>query len=465
MRRYRYLCLIMLLAVLLVAAGGLAAGNPEEAQQRVTELEQVLKQLEENIKNREKRINEINAEMEAAQKRLQEAEQALAAAEEALTEKNLVFGERVRSAYMKGGLNYLEVILAADDFGDLISRIVYLSRILQRDAVIMAGLRDEYAAWQEKKTALQTEQKNLEEVQYRMEAERKNLLAEKEQVNKLLAAAKEELEEELKKVPQAERTPVYGVVIDNHASARPQHGLAQASVVYEYEVEGRITRFLALYADFPAKAGPVRSARLHNIQLGQENKICFVHAGGSYDNIDVLDKIDMKSVNALTSSSKAFYRDTKRKAPHNLYVNLRQLNLMSPSETVTLRPAYLDREGQKAASFSITYSNTYKVSFTYVEKEGYYFRYINGKQHKDADGTAIKARNIIVQYVPFYNDSRGRPTADLIGEGPIDYYCQGQKFRGSWRKESESSPTRFYYQDGQEIERVYGQTWIQLVRK
>jgi hypothetical protein len=100
-----------------------------------------------------------------------------------------------------------------------------------------------------------------------------------------------------------------------------------------------------------------------------------------------------------------------------------------------------------------------------VEKEGYYLRYINGKQHKDADGTAITARNIIVQYVPFYNDSRGRPTADLIGEGPIDYYCQGQKFRGAWRKESASSPTRFYYQDGREIERVYGQTWIQLVRK
>ncbi|HHX74811.1 MAG TPA: DUF3048 domain-containing protein [Firmicutes bacterium] len=466
MQRYRYLCFALLLAVLLVAAGGsLVAGSPEEAQEKVTELEQLVQKLEENIRNRETRIKELNAEMEASGKRLQDAETALAAAGEALSEKNLVFGERVRSAYMKGGLSYLEVILAAEDFGDLISRVVYLSRILSRDAVIVAGLREEYAAWQAQKTALQAEKKNLEELQYRLEAEHKNLLAEKKQVDNLLAAAKEELEEELKKVPQAERTPVYGVVIDNHAAARPQHGLAQASVVYEYEVEGRITRYLALFADFPAKVGPVRSARLHNIQLGQENKICFVHAGGSYDNIDVLAKLDMKSVNALASGSKAFYRDSRRKAPHNLYVNLQQLKLMSPSESVTLRPAYLDREGQKATSFDITYSNTYRIGFTYVEKEGYYYRYINGKQHKDADGTAITARNIIVQYVPFYNDSRGRPTADLVGEGTIEYYCQGQKFRGTWRKENESSPTRFYFQDGREIERVYGQTWIQLVRK
>jgi len=53
------------------------------------------------------------------------------------------------------------------------------------------------------------------------------------------------------------------VVIDNDILARPQAGLGRASLVYEAPVEGRMTRYLAI---FPADAdlsavGPVRSAR------------------------------------------------------------------------------------------------------------------------------------------------------------------------------------------------------------
>ena len=37
------------------------------------------------------------------------------------------------------------------------------------------------------------------------------------------------------------------VVINNHQAARPQSGLQQARLVYEFLVEGGITRFLAVY--------------------------------------------------------------------------------------------------------------------------------------------------------------------------------------------------------------------------
>jgi hypothetical protein len=104
------------------------------------------------------------------------------------------------------------------------------------------------------------------------------------------------------------------------------------------------------------------------------------------------------------------------------------------------------------------------VSYEYDEGQGAYRRHINGAVHRDGNGRTVMARNIIVQYVPHQNDSRGRPTPQIIGSGAIDYYVQGQLFRGTWRKDSAGGATRFYYQDGQEIERVYGQTWIQLVR-
>jgi hypothetical protein len=39
----------------------------------------------------------------------------------------------------------------------------------------------------------------------------------------------------------------FAFVIDNNIAARPAHGLSQAKLVYEVEVEGGITRYLALF--------------------------------------------------------------------------------------------------------------------------------------------------------------------------------------------------------------------------
>ncbi|NLM52805.1 MAG: DUF3048 domain-containing protein [Firmicutes bacterium] len=467
MKRKQFYSLLLVLVFLLACSlNGEVLANVEKVQKEVDELEQIVKSLEEAIKSRQRRISQLDADIKVSEKRLQEAEVKLAEAEAKLGEQNLLFGERVRSAYMKGGLSYLEVFFEAKNFGDVITRLVYLKRILKRDADIMAALRNEYNILQERKAELAAEKAKLADLRYQLEAERKNLQAEKQEQDKLLAAAKDKLKTEIARtVPQAEKLPVYGVVIDNFAAARPQHGLVQADLIYEYEVEGKITRYLALYSQFPTKVGPVRSARQHNMILALENDVRFIHAGGSTDNIKLLKELNVRHTDALTFRGKQFFRDTSRRAPHNLYVNLKELKLEQPSPNVVVRPAYISREGQKKSSFSIDYGNNYTVSYKYVENEGVYHRYINNKQHFDANGKPIKARNIIVQYVPFYNDARGRPTAELVGEGVIDFYSQGKYFKGKWSKSSEKEPTRFYYQDGQEIERVYGQTWIQIVRR
>ncbi|NLZ38683.1 MAG: DUF3048 domain-containing protein [Firmicutes bacterium] len=467
MRSTRSLLITLLLfCFFTVIISSTVYGSPEETQKEIAELEAALKEFEKTIAAREERIKELNLELEKAEKQLAETELALAESEAKLAEKNHIFGQRVRSAYMSGSLSYLDIILDAKSFGDLIFRFVYLTRVLGRDAEIVSALRQEYELLEERKMAMVAEKEKLEDLRYQIEAEYKNLLDQKAQMNKLLQAAKDKLADEMaKSIPQAERKAVYGVVIDNHAAARPQYGLAQANVVYEYEVEGRITRYLALFAAFPSKVGPLRSARQHNIILALENDVRFVHAGGSSDNIQLIADLNLRATDALKSSSLYFYRDSSRRAPHNLYVNLQALQHESPSKVVTVRPAFLSREGKPGRSLSITYSGSHRVSYSYVADKGYYHRYINGSQHFDGNGAAIQARNIIVQYVPFYNDFAGRPTANLVGEGPIDFYCQGQYFRGKWVKSDNKSPTRFYYEDGQEIERIYGQTWIQIVRK
>jgi peptidoglycan hydrolase CwlO-like protein len=450
-----------------------AYGDPGEIRQRVrqtrteiTELEKVIKALEEAIRSRAERVKSLERELAETEAGLSRVREELVAAGSRLQEANRVFAKRVRSAYMKGGLSYLELLLQAESFGDLIVRLVYLRRILHQDAGMISAVRQEQTFLRERETTLENETRRLHDLRRQRDAEQRNMLDQRQEKKAMLAAAQRKLAGDLALItPQAERRPVYGVVLDNAPQARPQHGLARASIIYEYEVEGRITRYLALFSSFPSKVGPVRSARSHSAMLALENDVHFIYSSGG---VDVLDRIrgwDVRGTNALRSRSPSFFRDNSRRAPHNLYVNLATLGIESQSAEVVIRPAYLGREGTPALKVELEYSPDYRITYRYLPERGVYRRYLNERAHRDATGAGIYARNIIVQYARHGADLFRRPTPDLIGEGAIDFYSQGEHFRGRWKKESAASPTRFYFQDGREIERVYGQTWIQIVRQ
>ena len=392
--RRRLLSILLLLGLIVSLFTGTAFSNPEETRKEIAELEKVIAELKKDISDREKRIVELNAALKESEARLEQTKLALAESEANLAEKNAIFGERVRTAYMAGSLSYLDVLFDAENFGDLILRFVYMTRILNRDAEIVSSLREEYAVLQERKLAMETEQERLTDLRYQVEAEHKNLVAQEKEMQKLLAAAQGRLADEMAaSIPQAEVKPVYGVVIDNHAAARPQHGLSQANVVYEYEVEGRITRYLALFASFPGKVGPLRSARQHNITLALENGVRFIHAGGSYDNLQLIKDLNLRHTDALTSSNASFYRDKSRRAPHNLYVNLQQLKeeaFADNSSTAGL----LSRQGKAGNALTINYSGNYKVSCSMLQIRAATTA-TSSQQHRDDNGAAIQAKILL----------------------------------------------------------------------
>lgn len=469
---YRSITLFTVITLLLVTmVSGL---NPEvygntpdplqevdEIKDEIAEYEDTIRLLNEDIERRLQRLEELDSELGAIEQDLIETEAALIDSQERLDETTKKFGGRVRSSYMKGGTSYLETLLASDNFGDLIIRLAYMQRIADRDAEIISALREEQQNTEEQRLAMEEQRINIEDRHFQMQAERKNLEEQRENLTALLEASREDLEEALSRVPQADGNPVYGVAIDNHPSARPQHGLSRASLVYEYEVEGRATRYLALFHELPTKVGPIRSAREHSIMLAWENNVNFITASGSRDNRERIQDWGVSYTNALSHGG---YRDNARRAPHNLYINLSTLRAGNPSPGSVLRPGNISRQGSPANSFAIEYSSNYRVSYQYNEEQEAYRRLINGSHHRDATGTPIWARNVIVQYTAHPTDIFRRTTPEVLGEGAIDYYVSGQRFRGTWKKDSPSSRTRFYYEDGQEIERIYGQTWIQIAR-
>ncbi|OEF97053.1 DUF3048 domain-containing protein [Desulfuribacillus alkaliarsenatis] len=464
----------IVLIVLISAIAGLYSvsfGN-EQVQERIdntrtqiTEIEQIIKAMNEDIKAREARLLEIEDELAKSEQQLIQSEINLAGAEERIGEKSLVYGDRLRSAYMTGGLSYLEMLLSADNIGDLIIRTAYIKRILNKDAEIVAAYSEEYENLSEQRAIYAEQHQGIENMRFEMQAQAQNLTAQRKEQDELLKRARDQLTFDLEGItPQAEREPIYGVVIDNASPARPQHGLSQASVVYEYEVEGRITRYLTLFSTLPKKVGPVRSAREHSIMLAMENNTHYIYTSAGTDVLRLIDAWNVDGTNALYSRSSSFFRDSSRRAPHNFYVDLSTFGAVEQSSDVVIRPAYLSRQGTDVNTVSLQYSNNLRIKYEYDTRQRAYRRFVNDQGHNDAEGKRIMARNIIIQYVPHKTDLVGRPTPDIVGSGTIDYYALGQHFKGTWRKDDKESLTRFFYEDGTEIERIYGQTWVQIVR-
>ena len=105
--------------------------------------------------------------------------------------------------------------------------------------------------------------------------------------------------------------------MENIAAARPQVGLSQADITFIQEVEGAQTRLIAVYhSRFPKRLGPIRSARSTDVQLlPLFGKPGLVYSGA---NSSVRRKINNASIVPILRTT----RDSRRVAPHNVFVNL-----------------------------------------------------------------------------------------------------------------------------------------------
>src|ERR1700680_3525256 len=92
------------------------------------------------------------------------------------------------------------------------------------------------------------------------------------------------------------------VQVENSILARPQYGLQQADLVYEYLAEGGITRMTVIYSkpSGSQRIEPVRSARPVTIRLWHAYHGVIFFSGA---NTKVLQAIEAQQIPALTEGS------------------------------------------------------------------------------------------------------------------------------------------------------------------
>jgi hypothetical protein len=273
-----------------------------------------------------------------------------------------------------------------------------------------------------------------------------------------------------------ERLP-FAVMINNHSQARPQAALDQAEVVFEILAEGGITRLMALYLEKqPVLTGPIRSARYYYAEKALEFNSIYVYAGASHEVVDDIEKLKVKSLSALKTGDKMFFRRTDRQVAyeHTLYANLEFARDLAQTKgfegtSQNLQP-FMYRgqssplEGSEAKSIEIQYHSNNLVSYQYVEKDGRYIRSINQKPHVDETSqNQIGTRNIIIQTASTVITVNGTLEIDLVSSGKGKYISDGRVIDITWKKDARNTKTYFYALDGKELAINPGNTWIQVV--
>ncbi len=120
------------------------------------------------------------------------------------------------------------------------------------------------------------------------------------------------------------KIPLVVSVIENHEDARPhQKGIRNAEAIFEFVVEGDITRFLAFFRSdrLPDKIGPVRSLREYMVSLALGYKPLVLHAGGHPFAYDALARNpDLINHDGIRYDGETYERDPDGTPPHNLFM-------------------------------------------------------------------------------------------------------------------------------------------------
>ncbi|MCB0045826.1 MAG: DUF3048 domain-containing protein [Caldilineaceae bacterium] len=275
------------------------------------------------------------------------------------------------------------------------------------------------------------------------------------------------------------------VCINNDFAARPQFGISQADVMYEYLMEGYgITRFSGVfYGDDVAQIGPVRSARLINYYMGSLYGAGLACSGASdrvrfmlkheapFPYLDV--DLDDPSNTRYTVSIGSDYRTRLRTSIAGLRRWLADWGVEQPAAVRGFTFGDPPGGGSPASAVSIPYpgGTGSQVSYGYDGGSGRYLRFMGGAPHLDGNsGGQVGVENVIIQYAPhettdIVEDSLGSLSIrlNLYGSGRAILLRDGMAYDGTWRSDSQGDLPRFYAADGAELSLKPGRTWISVV--
>lgn len=288
----------------------------------------------------------------------------------------------------------------------------------------------------------------------------------------------------------------------------PQHGISQASIIYEAPVEGRITRLMAIFEDYDDldKIGPIRSSRDYYVYEAMAFDSIYCNWGLAVPyvspiiNTDRIDNVSVKLEGIDVGADEAFGRGLNSGYAQEFTSSM---NIEGYEKAVArlgyattyeahgrFKQAFLFTEDGYLATYdgypdaTVVYpggttsnqggygSNTgdNAIRFEYNEEDHLYYRYQYGAPQVDVDNNEqLAVANVVFKVCGGeVRDSHDYLAFGVHGTGTAYIFTNGKVIKGTWERSTsgnEFDPTIYMDENGNEIVFNQGKTWICCIWK
>jgi hypothetical protein len=264
--------------------------------------------------------------------------------------------------------------------------------------------------------------------------------------------------------------PLLAVKVDNTTKAHPQVGLKAADVIYVEEVEGGVTRLVALFSSqLPPQVGPVRSARITDVELlPQFGRLGLAFSGAQRKMLPVLGRAPFYLA-SHDASGVGYTRTSSRPAPYNVIGFPKRLLDRMPKAQPPRPVGYVFGPAPAGGSPTTHVRATWPGAVLDLSWfRGRWLVAMDGRADKAAEGGILGGTTVVVQYVSikpsrYYDVNHANtPMSYTVGRGTGLVLRDGKAYSAAWSRLHVGDPTQWTIA-GKPASFAPGQVWFLLV--
>ncbi|MFJ9038441.1 DUF3048 domain-containing protein [Streptomyces sp. NPDC102406] len=268
---------------------------------------------------------------------------------------------------------------------------------------------------------------------------------------------------------------VLAVKIDNVGAARPQTGIEDADIVYAEQVEGGLSRLMAVFGSrLPDVVGPVRSARETDLELlGQFHRPTLAYSGAQGRLRPLIDAAPLRAKPA-GEGGRAYFRGGGKPAPHNLFLRPAALGGVRAGAGAGAAAGFrfaarVPAGGRPETARTVRFPSA-RFTFDWSAGRRRWLVSMDGNAAVTAGGTRLAAATVVVQYVDVqasrFHDKLGNtsPLSRTVGAGKAVVLRDGRAYEARWERPGAADGTAFTV-DGQPLPFAPGPVWVVFAKK